>query len=417
MTKFRDDLVRPFAALRPAPGRAAEVAAPPYDVMTTDEARELARDKPCSFLHVSRAEIDLPAASDPYSGEVYATAARNLDALEQSGVLIRDQAATFYVYRMTAGTRVQTGVALSASVTAYLENRIRRHELTRPTKEDDRVRQIDAVDAITGPVLLIYRADPSLAAALAQAAATPADAVVPDLDGVRHEIWVVKGEQAISHIGARLNQLDALYIADGHHRSAAAARIAATRRAANAAHDGSEAYNGFLAVGFPDDEVTILDYNRLVRDLNGQNGTAFLERLARDFDITGSDDSVRPQQARTFGMYLEGRWYTIKPRDLAADPDPVENLDVRILDRLVVAPMLGITDPRTDPRIDFIGGSRGLEALAARVDSGEMAVGFTLFPTSLTELMAVADANLIMPPKSTWFDPKLADGLISLPLN
>jgi len=416
MTKFASELVRPFAGLRPAPERAADVAAPPYDVVTAAEARTIGQHKPYSFLHVSRAEIDLPPDTDPYSDEVYATAADNLKSFEKQGVLIRDKSPAFYVYRMTAGDRVQTGVAHSASIEAYLDNRIRKHELTRPLKEDDRVRQIDKVDAITGPVLMVYRADAALAAALALVANEPPDTVVPDLNGVRHELWVVREEDRMAEIADRLNQMDAIYIADGHHRSAAAARVAAQRRSANAAHDGSEPYNGFLAVSFPDNEVTILDYNRLVRDLNGREPAEFLTTLKGDFDVQPSDSAVRPQRACSFGVYVDGHWYTITPRTPLTDNDPVERLDVRILDRMILGPLLGIGDPRTDPRIDFVGGSRGPQALAARVDSGEMAVGFTLFPTSLTDLMMVADSGLIMPPKSTWFEPKLADGLISLPL-
>jgi uncharacterized protein (DUF1015 family) len=410
MTKSKEELVRPFRGLRPANGRALDIAAPPYDVINTAEARALAKDKPHSFLHVSRAEIDLPPTTDPYADEVYAKADENLRALVSQGVLVRDQADQFYVYRMSVGNKVQTGVAVSASVEAYLQNRIRKHELTRPSKENDRVRQIESVNAMTGPVLLVYRSDTLLAKTIEQIATHDADSIVPDLQGVRHEVWVVRDAAQITLIAARLNQMDALYIADGHHRSAAAARVTAARRAGRDLNDG---FDGFLAVAFPDNEVTILDYNRLVRDLNGNTTVGFLEELANLFDVLPVDAAVQPQKSLSFGMYLDHQWYSIEPKTLPQIDDPVERLDVCVLDRLVLEPLLGIADPRTDSRIDFVGGSRGPEAIAKRVDSGEMAVGFMLFPTALNDLMAVADAGKIMPPKSTWFEPKLADGLIS----
>ena len=417
MTHTSTDLVRPFAGLRPAWGRAPEIAAPPYDVVTSDEARELAKNKPHSFLHISRAEIDLPSGTDPYSDAVYAQARNNIRMFEERGLLVRDTTPAFYVYRMTRGQHIQTGVAVSASIKAYLENRIRKHELTRPLKENDRVQQIDSVDAHTGPVLLVYRADRQLAQALAQVSEHEADAVVPEIFGVRHELWVVSDPVRVTHIAARLNQMGSIYIADGHHRSAAAARVAEIRLQANAVHNGTSPYSGFLAVAFPHNEVTILDYNRIAADLNGRDPEQFLSALSKSFDIAPSSDPVAPRKRYSFGMYLDGRWFSVAPKEPLTVVDPVERLDVSVLNRLVIEPLLGIADPRTDPRIDFVGGSRGPQGLSHRVDSGEMAVGFSLFPTSLEDLMAVADAGQIMPPKSTWFDPKLADGLVSLPLS
>lgn len=356
----------------------------------------------------------MPDETDAYAPTVYETAAANLARLERDGVLVRDPEPGYYVYRMTAAGGSQTGVAVSASVPAYLDNRIRRHELTRPAKEDDRVRQIEAVRAGTGPVLLVHRTDAGLASLLEAATAAPPDADVPDLDGTRHTLWRVAESGAVAAIGARLNAMDALYIADGHHRSAAAARVYEARRGADGLGD---ACSGFLAVSFPDDEVRILDYNRVVRDLNGLAPDAFLKRLAGVFEVAPRPAPVRPAGPGRFGAYLAGRWYELSLRAAPDEADPVERLDVRRLDRLVLAPLLGIEDPRTDPRIDFVGGSRGVAAVATRVDTGEMAVGFTLHPTRLADLMAVADAGRIMPPKSTWFDPKLADGMISLPLD
>lgn len=411
------NLVRPFAGLRPAPGRAADVAAPPYDVVNTDEARAMADGRPFSFFHVSRAEIDLPPETDPYAPEVYETAARNLKEFENTGALVRDETPCFYVYRITAGGRSQTGIAVSASVTAYDENRIKKHELTRPSKEDDRVRQIEAVNSITGPVLTVHRAHGELAELLATAATAAPDAVADGIGGARHELWVVSDPDTVAKIASIINAMDALYIADGHHRSAAGSRVAAARRAANPDHSGSEPYNGFLAVSFPDNEVTILDYNRVVRDLNGMTPDAFRAALAANFEIEPSEAPVRPPKVCTFGMYLDGEWSLLTPKVTPSTDDPVERLDVQVLARMVLEPLLGIADQRTDTRIDFVGGSRGPEEIARRVDSGEMAVGFTFFPTSLADLMAVADADMIMPPKSTWFEPKLADGMISLPLD
>ena len=411
------NLVRPFAGLRPAPGRAGDVAAPPYDVVNTEEARAIAAGRPFCFFHVSRAEIDLPADTDPYAAEVYETAAVNLKEFEAAGALIRDSSPCFYVYRITVGDTSQTGIAVSASVEAYDENRIKKHELTRPSKEDDRVRQIEAVNSITGPVLTVHRANSDLASLLASATESSPDAEAHGIGGATHELWVVSDTDTVERIACIMNGMDALYIADGHHRSAAGSRVAAARRAANPGHDGSEPYNGCRAVSFPDDEVTILDYNRVVRDLHGADSATFRAALAETFEIEVSDAPVRPANPCTFGMYLDGSWAVLTPKEPQPTDDPVERLDVQVLARMVLEPLLGIVDQRTDNRIDFVGGSRGPEEIARRVDSGEMAIGFTFFPTSLADLMAVADADMIMPPKSTWFEPKLADGMISLPLD
>ena len=410
-------LVRPFAGLRPAAGRAADIAAPPYDVVNTDEARDMASEKPFCFLHVSRAEIDLPADTDPYADEVYEMAAQNLRSFEQLGALVRDTEPCFYIYRITAAGQSQTGVAVSASVQAYRENRIKKHELTRPAKEDDRVRQIDAVNSITGPVFTVHRANKQLAVLFAGITEAAPDTVADGIGGALHELWVVSDAAQVARIGALINAMDELYIADGHHRSAAGGRIAADRAAANPGHNGSEAYNGFLAVSFPDDEVTILEYNRVIRDLNGRDAAGFLDALAEQFYIVKKRMPIRPAERGTFGMYLDGEWSLLTPKKPQANHDPVERLDVQMLTRMVLEPLLGIADQRTDNRVDFVGGSRGSEEIVRRVNSGEMAIGFTFFPTSLNDLMAVADAGMIMPPKSTWFEPKLADGMISLPLD
>jgi uncharacterized protein (DUF1015 family) len=398
-------LIKPFRALRPAPGRAAAVLAPPYDVLSSAEARERAGGKPWSFLHVSKAEIDLPASTDPYDGAVYAKAAENLRRMIEAGVLVRDATPCYYVYRLTWRSRVETGFAAVASLAAYAENRIRKHELTTPTKEDDRVRQIEAVNAQTGPVMLAYPTAPHIDAMLAQAAAGAAAADVTVDGGVRHELWVVADDPTIEGLTREVDALPALYIADGHHRSAAALRVAKSR--------GDEAHSSFLAVLLPQQQMTILDYNRVLRDLNGHSPGALLARLRERYDVTPSDCAVRPQSAGELGLYLPGRWYRLVAREAVPSVDPVERLPITQLTRNIIEPIFGIADQRTDNRIGFVGGGRGLAELERLVSCGEMAAAFALYPTQMTDLMAVADAGKIMPPKSTWFEPKLADGMVS----
>ncbi|MDO9243360.1 MAG: DUF1015 family protein [Rhodocyclaceae bacterium] len=408
-------LIKPFRGLRPAPGRAAEVAAPPYDVLSADEARNIvhgATGKPWSFLHVSRPEIDLPADINPYDPAVYAKAAENIGAMLAAGVLARDAAPCYYAYRLTMGAHVQTGLVATASVSCYANNRIKKHEFTRPDKEDDRVRQIEATNAQTGPVLLAYP-DSALADALIDAIArgkAVADVTADDAHStVRHQIWMLDDAAQIDAITRCFDGMEALYIADGHHRSAAAARVAAARRQEE--RELSSDY--FLAVIFPQHDMKILDYNRVVKDLHGMEKSALTGRLAAAFAVEESASRVAPAQSGEFGLYLAGQWYklTIKPELIPADP--VARLDVSLLSDHLLGPILGITDLRRDKRIDFVGGVRGLGELERRVNSGEMAVAFALHPTRMDQLMAVADNNQVMPPKSTWFEPKLADGLVS----
>ncbi|AHE98781.1 DUF1015 domain-containing protein [Thioalkalivibrio paradoxus] len=406
-------LIKPFAGLRPAPGRAADVAAPPYDVMSAEEARAMVTGRPWSFLHISRPEVDLPADTDPYAPPVYAKARENLDRMLSEGVLARDPEPHYYVYRLTMDTHVQTGLVAAASVDAYDADRIKKHEFTRPVKEDDRVRQIEALNAQTGPVFLAYRSQAGIDTLLARLSADTAEVDVT-LDGVRHELWAVTDASVIADLTAGFDALDALYVADGHHRSAAASRVAATRRAGNPAHTGDESYNYFLAVIFPHDQLRIMDYNRVVRDLNGLAPERFMERVAERFQVERSEQPVRPARHAEFGMYLGGTWYrlTLDPRHVP-EHDPVRRLDVSLLQENLIEPILGIADPRRDERIGFVGGIRGLEGLVRHVDAGDMQVAFSLFPTGMEDLMAVADAGEVMPPKSTWFEPKLADGLVS----
>jgi len=407
-------LIKPFAGLRPVPGRAPDVAAPPYDVVSAPEARRMVADRPYSFLHISRPEVDLPKDTDPYASLVYAKARENLDRMISEGVLIRDAAPCYYIYRLTQGEHVQTGLVAVASVAAYDAGQIRKHELTRPLKEDDRVRQINALDAQTGPVFLVYKGTAVIDDTLVALSTPPPAIDIRAQDGVRHELWVVDDEAASERLSAACGQLDGLYVADGHHRSAAAARVAAARKAANPNHTGDESYNYFLSVIFPHDRMQILDYNRVVKDLHGLDIETFMGRLRVSFQVEPGLMPVKPARHGEFGMYLAGSWYR-----LILDPcriprnDPVGRLDVSLLQDNVIGPILGIQDPRRDDRIGFVGGSRGLAWLADQVDAGDMAVAFSLYPTPMEDLMAVANAGEVMPPKSTWFEPKLADGLVS----
>ena len=402
-------LIRPFTGLRPAAGRAAEVAAPPYDVLSTEEARKRAVGKPWSFLHISKPEIDFPAGTDPYAPEVYAKAAENLQRMLAQKVLQRDTKSCYYAYRLIMEGHAQTGLVVAASVAHYDSNRIRKHEFTRPDKEDDRVRQIEALNAQTGPVLLAYPDAPVVDALLAQVTSGEPDADLTADTGVRHTVWRIGETASLDALTQAFDAMPALYIADGHHRSAAASRVAASRRAV-----GPESCSFFLAVAFPYHQMRILPYNRVVTDLNGLSRQELLSKIGQSFALRAVSAAVTPAKPGEFGLYLTGQWYrlNIHPGQVPMN-DPVQRLDVSLLADCLLGPILGITDPRRDKRIDFIGGIRGVAELEKRVDSGEMAAAFSMFPTRMEDLMAVADVGEVMPPKSTWFEPKLADGLVS----
>jgi uncharacterized protein (DUF1015 family) len=405
-------LIRPFRALRPLAANAGDVAAPPYDVLSTEEARLRATGKPWSFLHISKPEIDLPPGTDPYAPVVYETGARNLDRLMEDRVLARDSRAGYYVYRLVMGSQVQLGLGCVASVAAYDVNLIRKHEFTRPDKEDDRVRQIEALNAQTGPVLLAYPFAPGVDAILTQASVGGPDLDVTAQDGVRHSIWVLDDDTRVAELTAAFDLMPALYIADGHHRSAAASRVSAGRKGRTAI--GTDSHDYFLAVAFPHHQMRILDYNRVVKDLAGMGQDEFLARVAKRFDVQQASGQVRPQRPGEFGMRVGPQWYRLGLRaEWVPLTDPVARLDVSLLTDHLLSPVLGIQDLRRDKRIDFVGGIRGLDELDRRVANGEMAAAFSLYPTRMEDLMAVADAGEVMPPKSTWFEPKLADGLIS----
>ena len=414
-------LITPFRGLRPSVGHADDVLAPPYDVLNTAEARERTEGKPWSFLHISKPEIDLPEGTDPYSPEVYAKAAENLQVMIKEGLLSQEDKPCYYAYRLIMDGHSQTGLVAGASVADYDTNRIRKHEFTRPVKEDDRVRQIDAVNAQTGPVLLAYPDESTVDEILATVSTAEPDMDVTTDDGIQHTLWVIDDDNTIAQLTTRFDAMHALYIADGHHRSASASRICASRNADNSDDKyttENAPWNYFLTVIFPHHQMKIFDYNRVIKDLNGLSSDDFITKVSTNFMIEASDLPVKPQQVGEFGMYLDKQWYKLTLNDaLMQENDPVARLDVSRLAKYLIDPVLGISDPRRDNRIDFVGGIRGLEGLEKRVDSGEMAVAFSIFATRMEDLMSVADNNDVMPPKSTWFEPKLADGVVSLMLD
>lgn len=407
-------LIRAFTGLRPVSERAEDVAAPPYDVLNSAEARQRVKGRQWSFLHISKPEIDLAEGTDPYTNEVYAKGAENLQNMIDAQVLVRDGKPSYYFYRIVMGEHVQTGLVAAASVPDYDTNRIRKHEFTRPDKEDDRVRNIDALNTQTGPVFLTYKHSDKVDDIAESITVSKADVDITADDGVQHTLWSVSDIKVVKELTATFDAMECLYIADGHHRSAAASRVAAKRKSSNPEHTGEESYNYFLSVIFPDNQMMILDYNRVITDLNGLDNKSLLEKITENFSVTQSQQAFKPSTNGQFGMYVDGQWYKleINPEIIPKD-DPVASLDVSLLANNLIKPILGISDPRRDKRIDFVGGIRGLKELEKRVDSGEMAVAFALFATRIDQLMDVADSGNVMPPKSTWFEPKLADGLVS----
>lgn len=406
-------IFKPFRAVRPAAAFADKVAALPYDVMNSDEARKMAFGNPYSFLHVDKAEIDLPKSVDIYDEKVYLKAKENLGKLISADVLQADEKPCLYIYQQVFEGRTQTGLVGCASVDDYLQSVIKKHEFTRADKEADRIRHVDTLDANTGPIFLTYRGRAEITSLLEQWKA--AHAAVYDFTSgeVRQTVWVMDDDAVIAQLTALFGEIPALYIADGHHRAASAVKVAQKRRAEHPDYDGSEEFNFFLSVLFPAEELAIMDYNRLILDLNGYSAEKFLERIAVDFTVEKAPTApYRPTQNHTFGLYLDQTWYrlAVKP-DSVDESDPVKRLDVSILQEKLIAPVLGIDDPRTDKRIDFVGGIRGLSELERRVNSGEAKAAFSMFPTSTEELMSIADAGQVMPPKSTWFEPKLLSGL------
>ena len=397
-------IIKPFAALRPKPELAAKICELPYDVMSSEEARQLAAGNPLSFLHVSKPEIDLPPGTDLYAPEVYAKGKENFQRLISQGALRQDSQPAFYLYRQTMGSHSQVGLVGAASCQDYQRNIIKKHELTRPDKEDDRVRHIEALNSQTGPVFLVYRANISLDAIAERQTASKPEIDFVAKDGVRHTAWTVGQGSDLRAIEQEFARMPALYIADGHHRSAAAARVSQARQ-------GSGDSACFLSVIFPHNQVQILPYNRVLKDLNGLSPAQLLEKLDGVFVIQ-SQGKPAPQRKHELGLYLDGKWHSLyfRPR-FAATTDPIEKLDVTLLQKYVLEPILGIEDPRTSKRINFVGGIRGTAELEKLVERGDYACAFSMFPTSIEDLMTVADAGGIMPPKSTWFEPKLRDAM------
>jgi len=404
--------LRPFRAYRPLPRHAAAVASRPYDVLSSEEARLEAEGNPLSFLHVGKPEIDLPADLDLYDERVYRKGHENLQRLIRDGILVQDSEPCFYVYAQTMGDHTQAGFVGCASVQEYLDNTIKKHELTRKDKEDDRTRHVKETGAHTGPIFLTYRSTSELDGLLERITGGSPEIEIVASDGIEHRVWVVRDHTLKENIRLGFGQIPTLYVADGHHRSAAAARVGKEMADLHRArHTGEEEYNYFLAVLFPHTQLRILDYNRVVKDLNGLSEPVFLEEVGKRFSVTRSGSPVRPARKGEIGMYLNCHWYRLQ-RPPSRDPDPVASLEVSVLERQILRPILAIDDVRTSKRIDFVGGIRGLGELEHRVDSGEMAVAFALYPTTIEELLAIADAGTIMPPKSTWFEPKLRDGLL-----
>ncbi len=406
-------LVRPFAGLRPAAEYVLEVVAPPYDVLTRKEAINRSAGKPNSFLHISRPEIDMDENIDPCADSVYLKGLENFSAMKKKGILKQDKASCYYIYQLNMGNHVQRGLVAVASVDDYNRHRIKKHEHTHPDKEDDRVKQIDTLNAQTGPVFLTYKHNSIIDAVVDKAIRqNPLVDITAD-DGVEHRLWMLEGEELTDIITQTFDAMDCLYIADGHHRSAAASRVAQMRKEKNSRHTGQENYNYFLSVIFPDNHVQIFEYNRVIRDLNGLGGEEFLQAVAKNFSLVKQDKAFKPATSTEFGMYLKNQWYKLSIKPALIPPDSVGRLNINLLSNNLIDPILGISDPRGDKRIDFVGGVRGLRELERRVDSSKIKVAFSLYATSLAELMAVADADDVLPPKSTWFEPKLADGLVS----
>jgi uncharacterized protein (DUF1015 family) len=405
-------IFKPFKAFRPKPELAKQIAAYPYDVINSDEARELVKDNPLSFLRVGKPEVDLPTHIDLYDAQVYQKGKENLNNLIINNELVEDNKHSYYVYAQTMNGRTQYGLVGCANVWDYWEDKIKKHEFTRKKKEEDRCEHVRVTNAHTGPIFLTYKDNDKVTSIVKRIIEnTPDNDHLAD-DGIRHTSWIISDNNDLKVIEEELAKIDAFYVADGHHRSAAAAIVGKERAEANPNHSGDEGYNYFLAVLFPASELYIMDYNRLVKDLNGYSVDEFFAKLRKNFTVQKVDKMFSPTQKGEYGLYINNQWYVLN-----VDPgfikvkDPVESLDVAILQTLVLDDILGIKDPRTDDRIDFVGGIRGLEELERRVNSGEMKLAISMYPTSIDELMNIADAGKVMPPKSTWFEPKLRDGL------
>lgn len=402
---------RGFKAFRPTAENQACIPALPYDVMSSDEAREMVKDNHLSFLHVDKAEIDLPLDTDLYDKAVYEKAKENLLALENNGDLIQDSEPCLYIYKQVMNGRGQVGIVGCASIDDYMNNIIKKHEHTLAKKEQDRINHVNTCDANTGPIFLTYRKNDDISSVVSQWMNDNEPVYDFVADGVNQTVWVVNDSATVEKLSALFDAVSAMYIADGHHRCASAVKVGQMRREENPDYTGDEEFNYFLAVAFPDNELEIMDYNRVISDLNGDDPHEFIQKVRKNFHIAQADGQFRPDEKHTFGMYLDGSWYKLKARSAIIDEsNPVKRLDVSILQDYLLAPVLNIINPKNDSRIDFIGGIRGLDELEKRANS-DMCLAFSMYPTTVDDLMAIADADFIMPPKSTWFEPKLLSGL------
>ncbi|HWR61961.1 MAG TPA: DUF1015 family protein [Clostridia bacterium] len=406
--------VKAFKAIRPTPELADKVAALPYDVMDSDEAREMVKGNPYSFLHVDKAEIDLDPSIDHYDKKVYEKARDNMLDMIKAGTLKQDGKSCLYIYKQVMNGRAQIGLVGCTSIDEYINNIIKKHEFTRADKEQDRINHVDYCNANTGPIFLTYRAKKAINDIVE--GWMKAHKAVYDFvseDGIGHTVWVIDDETVIKKLEAEFEGIDFLYIADGHHRSASAVKVGLKRREQFPNYKGDEEFNFFLSVLFPDEQLYIMDYNRVVKDLNGNSTEGFISKVEAKFSVEPYNEGkpFKPTERHTFGMYLEGKWYKLTAKaGTYNEADPVDRLDVSIMQNNLLNPVLGIQDPRTDKRIDFVGGIRGLKELEKRVDAG-MKVAFSMCPTTIDDLMSIADAGKVMPPKSTWFEPKLRSGL------
>ena len=407
--------VKPFRGIRPPQALAKQVSSRPYDVLNSDEARQEAAGNPMSLYHIIKPEINFEIGTDEHDARVYAVAREQFDLFREEGWLVQDEQECYYIYAQTMNGRTQYGLVLAAWVEDYMEGRIMKHELTRRDKEEDRMKHVRVNNANVEPVFFAYPHREDLDSIIAEVVAgEPEYDFVSDLDGFGHSFWVIRDAETIAKITEIMAAIPAMYIADGHHRSAAAALVGNEKKLQNPNHQGDEEYNYFLAVCFPDNQLHIMDYNRVVRDLNGMTETEFLQALTADFEVTDmGTDTYRPDALHTFALYLGGHWYKLVAKaGRYDDQDPIGVLDVTISSNLILDNLLGIKDLRSDKRIDFVGGIRGLEELSRRVDSGEMKMALALYPVTMQQLMRISDTGNIMPPKTTWFEPKLRSGLI-----
>ena len=404
-------VIRPFAGIRPCQEKAAKIAALPYDVYNREEAKAEVVKEPESFLKIDRAETQFPDNVDTYAPEVYQKAHDTLWEMVQNGDFVREEKPCYYIYELTMDGRTQTGIVACASIDDYQNGVIKKHENTRAEKEQDRIRHVDTCNAQTGPIFLAYRADQIINQVVATVKKEAPVYSFTAPDGIRHQVWIIAEDAQIETIQNAFASIRNIYIADGHHRAASAVKVGLKRRKEHPDYDGTEEFNYFLSVLFPDEELMILDYNRVVKDLNGMSAAEFLHKVEKIFQVTPvSETDRKPAEAGTFTMYLDEKWYLCKIPENKIPSDPVESLDVSLLQELLLTPVLGIGDPKTDPRIDFVGGIRGLSELEKRCHA-DAKVAFAMYPTSIAQLFAVADAGLLMPPKSTWFEPKLRSGL------